>query len=215
MDWREANRSVHREGSFGNGGAMRAPAVGLFFAVRRRELRRAARLSASVTHAHPIASEGATLIASATAAALIEGWRPRFVLDEAARCCRLEAFLSRLETARRWIDAGEAVSAPEVAEQLGNGVAANQSCVTAVYLAARFMGRPFEELMEFVAEVGGDVDTIGAMGGAIWGAANGAARLPGELVENLEKSEKLSALGQRMHTAACAGAERVASQLRR
>ena len=33
-DWREANRSIYPEGSFGNGGAMRAPVVGLFYAFR-------------------------------------------------------------------------------------------------------------------------------------------------------------------------------------
>lgn len=30
--WREANRSVFEGGSFGNGGAMRAPVIGLYFA---------------------------------------------------------------------------------------------------------------------------------------------------------------------------------------
>ena len=36
-DWRSANRSVYPQGSFGNGGAMRAPVVGLFYAERPQE----------------------------------------------------------------------------------------------------------------------------------------------------------------------------------
>ncbi|MEM7263089.1 MAG: ADP-ribosylglycohydrolase family protein, partial [Planctomycetota bacterium] len=34
-DWREANRSVFRDGSFGNGGAMRVPILGVCFAAQQ------------------------------------------------------------------------------------------------------------------------------------------------------------------------------------
>ena len=68
--WEEASRSVYRDGSFGNGGAMRAPVVGLFHAADSiDEIVRAARASAAVTHAHPLGQEGAALIALATALA--------------------------------------------------------------------------------------------------------------------------------------------------
>jgi ADP-ribosylglycohydrolase len=33
-------------------------------------------------------------------------------------------------------------------------------------------------MMEFIIACRGDVDTIGAMAGALWGIVNGAARLP-------------------------------------
>jgi poly(ADP-ribose) glycohydrolase ARH3 len=36
----------------------------------------------------------------------------------------------------------------------------------------------FEAMMEFIIACSGDVDTIGAMAGALWGVANGAERLP-------------------------------------
>ena len=52
--WHEANRSVYREGSFGNGGAMRAPVVGLAYAARPAALPTAAQDCARVTHAHPL-----------------------------------------------------------------------------------------------------------------------------------------------------------------
>jgi len=69
-DWREANRSVHRTGSFGNGGAMRAPIVGVFFHAQPENLVTAARQTAEMTHAHPLAMDGAAMIAVATSAAL-------------------------------------------------------------------------------------------------------------------------------------------------
>jgi ADP-ribosylglycohydrolase len=46
----------------------------------------------------------------------------------------------------------------------------------------------------FIVECGGDVDTIGAMAGAIWGAANGARKLPALALVNLEQRERLTSL---------------------
>src|SRR5690606_27131421 len=64
--WTTANRSVYPEGSFGNGGAMRAPVVGLFYATDSNRLADAARASTQITHAHPLAIEGAVVIAATT-----------------------------------------------------------------------------------------------------------------------------------------------------
>ena len=202
-DWRQANRSVYPEGSFGNGGAMRAPMVGLFYARRPAEVADAARLSASITHAHPLGMEGAVLVASATALAF-GGGRAREILQGAAAGCALDPFTSRLEVAATWLASasGEEPATADVARRLGNGIAASESCVTAVYLAARFLDRPFEELQGFVAAGGGDADTIGAMAGAVWGAANGAARLPAGALGKLEEREKLVALAAALHAKA-------------
>jgi ADP-ribosylglycohydrolase len=89
---------------------------------------------------------------------------------------------------------GDEPAPATVRESLGNGVAASESCVTAVYLAVRFMRRPFEAMHAFIVECGGDVDTIGAMAGAIWGAANGARKLPALALVNLEQRERLTSL---------------------
>ncbi len=197
-DWRQANRSVYPEGSFGNGGAMRAPVVGLFYARRRDHLADAARLSASVTHAHPLGMEGAVLVAFATALAL-ETNHPLEILQGAAANCELEPFTARLEIAMSWLQAGDQPPPGEVSRQLGNGIAASESCVTALYIALRFMQRPFQEMQEFVARGGGDVDTIGAMAGAVWGAANGAASLPPNRLAKLEQCGRLVTLASALH----------------
>jgi ADP-ribosylglycohydrolase len=197
--WREASRSVYPEGSFGNGGAMRAPVVGLFYAHQPAELAEAARVSASVTHAHPLAMEGAVLVARATALAA-QGQRPRDVFQGAVLTCRSEPFTSRAEIAGRWLGSPSPAPSPEeVRRMLGNGIAAAESCVTALYLAARFMDPSFEELQAFVASCRGDTDTIGSMAGAVWGAANGAARMPQAAVAKLERSADLSQLADALH----------------
>jgi ADP-ribosylglycohydrolase len=198
VDWREANRSVHGAGSFGNGGAMRAPVIGLFYSSHPSELAAAARLSASVTHAHPAAMEGAALVAMATGCAVLSH-PPHEILERAAAVCELEPFRARLETARVWLAARNSPAAPEVARRLGHGVAASESCVTAVYGALRFLDRTFLELQQFVAACGGDVDTIGAMAGAIWGAAHGIARLPGRELDRLEQRERLMSVAAALH----------------
>jgi poly(ADP-ribose) glycohydrolase ARH3 len=200
-DWREANRSVHGDGSFGNGGAMRAPVVGLFYARRPNDLASAARLSASVTHAHPAAMEGAALVATATGCALLRH-PPPAILERAAAVCELEPFRARLATARVWLASRADPTPGEVARQLGHGVAATESCVTAVYAALRFLDRAFLELHQFVAACRGDVDTIGAMAGAIWGAANGIAPLPETELDRLEQRERLMKVATALHASA-------------
>jgi poly(ADP-ribose) glycohydrolase ARH3 len=198
IDWRQANRSVHGAGSFGNGGAMRAPVVGLFYSHRPSDLAAAARLSASVTHAHPMGMEGAAVVATATGCALL-GHPPHEILERAAAVCALEPFRARLETATTWLASRDDPTPAEVARRLGNGVAASESCVTAVYVGLRFLDRAFLELQQFVAACRGDVDTIGAMAGAIWGAANGIAQLPGTELAQLEQRERLMNVAAALH----------------
>jgi len=68
-DWREANKSVFPDGSFGNGGAMRAAPIGLYYHRDLPSLELAAEEAAEITHAHPLGIEGGRLIARATALA--------------------------------------------------------------------------------------------------------------------------------------------------
>jgi poly(ADP-ribose) glycohydrolase ARH3 len=195
-DWRQANRAVYPEGSYGNGGAMRAPAIGLFLFDRPDELPAAVTLVSGITHAHPLAIEGAFLVATATAKALA-GQSSSEIIGKLAQLGRLEPYVSKLGIANAWIASGDAPPARKVAARLGNSLAASGSCVTAIYVALRFLGQPFRDMQQFAVQLGGDVDTIGAMAGAIWGAANGIDGLPLDDLARLEQR-------QRLHEAACA-----------
>jgi poly(ADP-ribose) glycohydrolase ARH3 len=196
--WRDANKSVFPDGSFGNGGAMRAPVIGLHCAPDLAECARIAREVASITHAHPLGMEGAALISTATAAALSNASALE-IFDLAAKHCAEAEFVKKLDIARPWLAAREDRPPKEVVRHLGNGVAAADSCVTALYLALRFLREPFDELMDFVIRCGGDVDTIGAMSGAIFGAGNGMSGLPEEHLLYLEARERIQATGEALH----------------
>jgi len=204
-DWQRASRSVYPEGSFGNGGAMRSPVVALFFCRSPDVIADAAALVASITHAHALGTEGAVLVAAATAQALaLARASGDDILHHCAQIARQQPLLRRTELARRWIRQGETPDARTVARQLGNGVAAADSCVTAIYMAARFLDAPFEDMLAFVASAGGDVDTISAMAGGVWGAAKGRTALPARALDRLEQRERLTALASALHTSATA-----------
>lgn len=115
---------------------------------------------------------------------------------------RWEPFQTRLAVALDWLASKQTKAPPaaaEVRQHLGNGISAPASCVTALYCALRFVDAPFAELLAFVASIGGDVDTIGAMAGAIWGAANGVDALPESLLSRLEQKDRLASVAARLH----------------
>jgi poly(ADP-ribose) glycohydrolase ARH3 len=202
MPWREAARSVHAEGSFGNGAAMRAAVGGLFYAARPEDLTRVAREAASITHAHPWGMEGAVLMAAATSKALVSA-DPLLIGEDAMMHGAQPPFLERWKVAHGWLKSKAAPGPDEVRARLRNGIAAHESCITALYLGLRFLNRPFLELLAFTAQCRGDVDTIGAMAGALWGTVNGANLLPAPALAKLEGHPRLRATAKALHTAAC------------
>lgn len=190
VPWQEANRRVFPEGSLGNGAAMRAAPLGLYLRDDPARLTEVTTVASSITHAHPLGIQGGLLIARATALACAD-------TPPADLLARLDTddldgeFRRRLADARGMQGGGD--SPAEVGTRLGRQVVAHASAVTAVYLAARFRDDDFEDLVRFVVAVGGDVDTIGAMAGGIWGAWRGAGALPPEALARLEDRERFEA----------------------
>jgi ADP-ribosylglycohydrolase len=171
---------------------MRAPVLALFFARDKNRLLAAARDSAKVTHAHPLGVEGAVLIALA-AHALLQGHAAEHLLATVRAECLEPQMAGRLATVNSWIAASETPTAREVAAKLGNGITAPTSCPTALYVALRHLPSSFEAMMEFTFACRGDVDTIGAMAGALWGLANGAERLPAIRLEARDRITDVAA----------------------
>jgi poly(ADP-ribose) glycohydrolase ARH3 len=200
-DWRQANRLIFPTGSYGNGAAMRAPLIGLFYFNKPDLLNKAATDSAMITHAHPLGLEGAVIVANATTAA-VQGADGLEQVRAASAYCKHNDFLSRFEIALEWLNSKNAAPSKQVAKSLGNGIAATHSCVTAVYLAARFQESSFLTMMQFIKEMRGDVDTISAMAGAIWGASRGFQHLPPEHLTRLEKYEVLMGVASQLHSEA-------------
>ena len=67
--WDEAAQELYREGSYGNGSAMRIAPVGVFYHGNPEVLREVAYKSSRITHAHDLGKEGAALQAYAVALA--------------------------------------------------------------------------------------------------------------------------------------------------
>ena len=185
FDWRSSTKIVFPQGSLGNGAAMRSAPLGLFYEDPAEPAARAA----AITHAHPLGIEGGVLIARATAMAL-KGELDLAVLREG---CREAEFRDRL------LVAGEPHSADEVRRIFGAGVEAHRSATTAVHVAHRF--HDFMPMIEFVVSLGGDVDTIGAMAGAIFGARQGVESLPADALARLEERAWIEKWARRLYAA--------------
>ncbi len=199
-DWRVGlDKTLYPGGSYGNGSAMRVAPLGLFYhAASPAELRELARLTSEITHSHPLAVEGAALMAYAVALALQ----------------REDAFLNKLvdfagqEVYRRKLAAMEQLFAfkedrGKVVAELGNGVEAFNSVPTAIYsfLACSSL----EEALVYAVSLGGDADTIGAMCGAVAGAWWGEEEIPSRWKEDLENRVYLEELAEKLWRQARSG----------
>ena len=116
-----------------------------------------------------------------------------------------DEFRSRLDAVPELLsrDAGPS----EVAMRLGNSVKADESAVTAVYVALRFAGDAFEPLVQFCIAMGGDTDTIAAMAAGIWGASRGPEALPAAWLDKLEDRATIEANARALADAPVAVAE--------
>jgi poly(ADP-ribose) glycohydrolase ARH3 len=186
-----ARQLVGGQGSLGNGAAMRAAPVGLFFH-DAPELYGHAERSAIVTHSHPEGIDGAAIVARAVAKALQRD--PNEPLDVLAFARDLEAF-ARTDTLKtRLRDVGALLAAgarrAEAAERLGRGVTAARSVPYAIYA---FLSEPssFERCLFTAVLEDGDRDTVGAMACAIAGAHLGERALPPSWRAKLEGLERI------------------------
>lgn len=189
--WEEASKKVFPGGSYGNGAAMRVAPVACFYALEPEQLRQAAMASARVTHAHPLALEGAALQAYAISLALTAA-SPINVFEFVRRLkdflpAYSEEFRNRLDCMERLLES--APSRKEVIFQLGNDFRATHSVCTAIYAFLRYPDS-FEEALVYAVNLGGDTDTIGAMTGAISGAYHGKQGIPSRWLDRLEDGYK-------------------------
>lgn len=186
--WSIANKRVYPKGSFGNGAAMRASVLALFFADDLDDLVYHTRKASEVTHGHRLGIEGAVLIAVATHK-LLHRCTPLETIAAVEKYCPSTPFQNRLKLIRKALLYGAMPPPKKVALHLGNGMTAPASCVSALYIALRHLHTSFHSMMNFTIACGGDVDTIGAMAGTLWGVYNGAYALPTNPIEAQETIE--------------------------
>lgn len=179
IPYTEAARTLFSgQGSFGNGAAMRIAPVGLFFH-GSPDLYDEARLSASVTHAHPIGMDGAAVLAWAVAQAVKLDPGEPFPFEDFSRglvdFARTPERQDKIALVRALI--AEDVPPRNAARRLGRTVAMHESLPFALYAFLRHP-RSFEEYLFCAILNGGDRDTLGAMACAVSGAYLGVEAIP-------------------------------------
>ena len=181
--WRHLAATIFPGGSLGNGAAMRAAPVGLFFHDDLDRVAEQAAASARPTHLHPIGIDGARLVALAVAIVVRDG-----VFDRAAFYAELlhraatEEFRFQLGRAATWTPS-------DPVGMFGSSLPADRSVVTAI---ACFAATPtdYRAVLASAIALGDDTDTVAAIAGGICGALNGIACVPQHLLDRLEDGPK-------------------------
>jgi ADP-ribosylglycohydrolase len=180
--WREARHSVFREGSFGNGSAMRAGPLGAYFHDARVDhVVAQAELSAEVTHSHPEGRSGA--IAVALAAWLAARSRGATLRSGRELLGAVAAHLPPgLELTTGIVSAaGVAPDAPlrDAVDALGNGshVSCQDTVPLSLWLALNHLD-DYEGAVRAAIAAGGDTDTTAAIVGSIIAAHGGQSCIP-------------------------------------
>lgn len=170
--------------SAGNGAAMRAAIVGVFFDDRPILRERFGRALAEVTHRDPRAVEGALYVAelAAACAASPPGARPEEGQERARRCVTIPALGEAIDRARALALGG--ASTEEAAAACGTSGFVVHSVAFATFGLLRYGSDPLLALTEIV-NAGGDTDSNGAILGAWLGALHGEAALPLDLIAHI------------------------------
>jgi len=194
VPWDEAAQRLYRGGSFGNGSAMRAAPIGVFYHDNPEMLRDVACASSQITHAHPLGKEGAALQSYAIALATVLNPSPE--LDPIEFLSRLINYTSEKVYREKLNKIGALMVQPDperVVLELGNGIEAFNSVPTAICC---FLAQPgsFAGAVCGAIGLGGDTDTIGAMTGAISGAYLGVDAIPRRWQDKLENHRYIAQL---------------------
>ncbi len=184
------------EGSLGNGAAMRIAPLGLFYS-DSPSLYEKARLSAIVTHAHPVGIDGAAVQAKAVGQAVAldpeQTFSPQVFLAGLLAFARSPEMLEKLKRLQAFLE--HQVSPAEAAAELGHSVKVHESMPFAAYCFLRHSKR-YEDCLWCAIGHGGDRDTMGAMAGAISGAYLGVEAIPAAWRKKLENHGQIEALAR-------------------
>jgi poly(ADP-ribose) glycohydrolase ARH3 len=190
VDWRDANRQVFEDGSFGSGGAPRAAPVGLYYHDDLDALIEAAAAAAEVTHAHPLGKAGAVTVALGVALS-VKRTPPRELFDGLQDLLVAHGYENFLPSLGGLPDLLESwPSPPQVVEKLGGNALTVQHCVPAALYSVLRHPESFEKAVGFAVLLGGDADSIGAMAGAMAGAYHGVSAIPAAWTGRLENEER-------------------------
>jgi poly(ADP-ribose) glycohydrolase ARH3 len=205
VPWHKCAFEAWPEGSRGNGGAVRVVAIAATRWANPAQRDEAVHFATRVTHAHPDAIAMALLQATALAT-IVDS--PTSADDSATFLSFLRAQAGQAGCAAETLDklahllSTNAADA-DAARALGTTTLATESTPIALWAFLRHRSS-FDEAVCAAALLGGDVDSICSMTGALAGAYHGADGLPEPWLENLAgerpSPEELKRLGDRVAT---------------
>ena len=189
-----------------NGAAMRVAPIGLWNCDRLHRLADDVATASVVTHRHPLAIDAAMAVATAVAHAatscVIE--TPPF-LDAMAASVQNPGFAGHIEELGDWLGSSELAALDAIADTgqrpgshgFGIPALAEPTVLASLYAFLR-SPRHYVATIDCALRIGGDVDTIAAIAGAISGAHNGVGAIPGHLVSGVKDSAEIMDLGRRL-----------------
>lgn len=204
--WDQCAFAAWREGSRGNGGAVRIAPVAIARWPDRQAFDRAVSLATRVTHAHAEAIEFAHLQATAIALILSDpGLAATPATFHAALVARLQPVPTQVQAKLDCVFAlvGAGASPQLAARELGTSVAASESVPAALW---SLVSEPasFSGAVTAAAALGGDVDSICCLVGALAGAMHGLTAIEPRWIANLAHeqptAESIIELADRLHT---------------
>ncbi len=195
VNWKESGVAPP---SAGNGTAMRAAPVGLFYAHRPDEMVRVAHEQGWITHHDSRCSAGSVAIAGAVSLVVTDKFKDSY--DFVSRLADWMKtydtdFASLLMKLPQWISldpdqAVQVISAAGITDGIKTGWPGISPFVipSVLWSLYAFLKHPtnYEEAISTAIAVGGDVDTTAAMTGAISGAHLGIKSLPDHLTTMLQ-----------------------------
>lgn len=172
--------------SAGNGAAMRAAVLGVYFRDAPGLRLEYGTALAAITHTDPRAVQGALMVAEVAAACARSDLNQSRLDVVESSLCVVKAPDLRMALQRAVQLVHQERSVLQASEDLGNTGFILHTLPLATFVFLRFGGSPKEALVQAVA-AGGDTDTIAAIVGAWVGSLHGMSALPQDLVSRLQR----------------------------
>jgi len=179
----------------GCGSVMRAYPFGLVFADDLEKAERWAVAHSKLTHRDPIALAAAAAMAVGMARVIRRETVEMVVSEMVAAACRYSPRTAAM-MATAYDEAREGVSPRKTLDRL-EGWAAHEAIAAAVYIFARHPDDPVAAILEGT-NTPGDSDSLATLAGALVGARCGVESLPAEWVREVERTEELTGLAERI-----------------
>jgi poly(ADP-ribose) glycohydrolase ARH3 len=187
ISYRQAAGEIFKgQGSFGNGAAMRVAPLGLFFHADA-ELYALVEKASLVTHTHPIAIDGAAVVALAIAEAMQLGTQSDFPREAFVRslidACRTDEMCEKMCLVQELL--AQDIADYQVGRTLKMSVATHESVPFALFAFLKYP-KSYVDCLYCASLNGGDRDTMAAMAGGVAGAYLGIEAMPQEWRHKLE-----------------------------